>query len=473
MSDFIETAPEMNLEPKDIDNLINELREYHAVYSPLFRRREQREQSEKYMNGLLLDIPTKAIEPMVLVQEGADPNEIRARQHFISEGAWSDETILKRHWREVDQDLGEEDGVFTLDGSDFPKQGNESVGVKRQHCGELGKIANCQAGAFLGYASRKGYTLLDRRLYLPEEWVEDEAYAERREKCGVPKDIEFKTKLQLGWEMIEAVHEEGTLRGRWLACDEAFGRDTSLLDKVAGIGLWYYAEVPHDTQVWLKRPATAVPEWSGKGRKPTRERLVEGEALPQTVAAIAQDQPAHKWSRHTIKEGSKGPIIADFAFLRVVAVRDELPGPDVWLILRRNVISGELKTYLSNAPVDVPLKTLVRISGMRWPIETCFEEGKQHIGMGDYQVRSWLGWHHHMTLCILDHFFLVRLRLKLKDKAPALTLPQTHLLLSGILPKRRFDAQWVLEVLTYRQERNHAAHLSHRKRRLALLNQLE
>ena len=143
------------------------------------------------------------------------------------------------------------------------------------------------------------------------------------------------------------------------------------------------------------------------------------------------------------------------------------------MILRRNVISGELKTYLSNAPVDVPPKTLVCISGMRWPIETCFEEGKQHIGMGDYQVRTWLGWHHHMTLCILDHFFLVRLRLRLKDKAPALTLPQTHLLLSGILPKRRFDAQWVLEVLTYRQERNHAAHLSHRKRRLALLNQLE
>ena len=168
-----------------------------------------------------------------------------------------------------------------------------------------------------------------------------------------------------------------------------------------------------------------MPEWSGKGRKPTRERLVEGEALPQTVAAISQDQPAHKWSRHTIKEGSKGPIVADFAFLRVVAVHDELPGPEVWLILRRNVISGELKTYLSNAPVDVPPKTLVCISGMRWPIETCFEEGKQHIGMGDYQVRTWLGWHHHMTLCILDHFFLVRLRLQ-AQQSPSGVPPQHH-----------------------------------------------
>jgi len=114
----------MNLEPQDIDHLVDELREYHAIYSPLFTRREQRERSETYLNGVLLDIPNKAVEPMILVLEGADPNAIRATQHFLSEGAWSDESILKRHWQEVDEDLGEEDGVFILDGSDFPKQGD-------------------------------------------------------------------------------------------------------------------------------------------------------------------------------------------------------------------------------------------------------------------------------------------------------------------------------------------------------------
>ena len=473
MNGFVETVPEMSLEPKDIDNLIDELRQYHAIYSPLFQRREQREQSEKYLNGLLLDIGRKSVEPMVLAQDGADPNEIRARQHFISAGTWDDEAILKRHWREVDQDLGEEDGVFTLDGSDFLKRGDESVGVKRQYCGEVGKVANCQAGVFLGYTSRRGYTLLDRRLYLPEEWATDETYAQRREKCGVPQDVEFQTKPQLGWEMIKAVREAGTLRGRWLVCDEAFGRDTDFLDQVAGNELWYYAEVPHDTQVWLERPTTVLPKWSGRGRKPSRERLAEGEPAPQTVATIAQAQPERKWTRHTIKEGSKGPMVADFAILRVVAVRDGLPGPDVWLVLRRNVSNGKLKTYLCNAPVETPQRTLIRLSGMRWPIETCFQDGKQYVGLGDYQVRSWLGWHHHMTLCILAHFFLVRVRLRLKDKAPALTVPQARLMLTGILPKRRFDAQWVLEVLAYRQKRNHAAYLSHRKRRLTLLGQLE
>lgn len=121
--------------------------------------------------------------------------------------------------------------MLTLDGSDVLKQGRESVGVKRQDCGEVGKRANCQAGVFLGYASYAGYTLLDRRLYLPQEWVEDEVYAERRQKCGVPKDVVFETKPQLGWDMIQAVVDDQTLRCRWVTCDEAFGRDTDFLDR--------------------------------------------------------------------------------------------------------------------------------------------------------------------------------------------------------------------------------------------------
>ena len=417
MKEPITTVPVLDLTPQALDNLVEELRAYHAIYSPLFQRREQREGAATYLHGLLLDLPRKSIEPMILALEGPNAKAVRTTQLFISEGAWDDEGLLHRHWQEVDTSLGEDDGVLTLDGSDFLKQGRESVGVKRQYCGEVGKRANCQAGVFVGYASRKGYTLLDRRLYLPQAWVEDEAYAERRRRCGVPADTPFKTKPTLGGEMLQAVHHAHTLRARWVTCDEAFGRDTRLLDHIDGLGLWYLAEVPHDTQGWRQRPATAVPPWSGQGRKPTCTRVLAGEAQLEEVAQLAAALPADRWTQHTIKEGSKGPLVAHFAALRVIAVREDLPGPEVWLVLRRNLLTGELKTYLSNAPIDTPLATLVRLSGMRWPIETCFEDGKQYVGMGDYEVRGWRGWHHHMTLCILAHFFLVRVCLGLKKKS--------------------------------------------------------
>ena len=417
MNPTIDTTAVMDLTPRDLEDLVEELRAYHALYSPLFQRREQREQAAKYLQGLLLELPRKSIEPLVLALEGAKSHAVRAMPQFISEGSWDDTALLHRHWQEVERDLGEADGVLILDGSDFPKQGLESVGVKRQYCGELGKRANCQAGVFLGYASRQGYTLLDRRLYLPQEWVAEATYAERRRRCGVPKEVTFTTQPMLGWAMIQAVQQASPLRCRWVTCDEAFGRDTDLLDRITGLGVWYFAEVPHDTRVWRHRPGTAVPAWSGQGRKPTRTRVLAGAAQPEAVAQLAASLPANRWVWRTIKEGSKGPLVARFARLRVIAVREGLPGPDVWLVLRHHVGTGEVKTYLSNAPAQTALATLVRVSGMRWPIETCFEDGKQYLGMGEYEVRSWRGWHHHMTLVILAHFFLVRLQLRLKKSA--------------------------------------------------------
>jgi SRSO17 transposase len=214
MNPPIETTAVMDLTPRNLEDLVEELRAYHAIYSPLFHRREQREWAAKYLHGLLLELPRQSIEPLVLALEGAQPQAVRAMQQFISEGSWADTALLPRHWQEVDRDLGEDEGVLILDGSDFPKQGFDSVGVKRPYCGQLGKRANCQAGVFLGYASRHGYTLLDRRLYLPQECVADAAYAERRHRCGVPPEIAFQTKPHLGWAMIAAVRQASSLRCR-------------------------------------------------------------------------------------------------------------------------------------------------------------------------------------------------------------------------------------------------------------------
>jgi SRSO17 transposase len=416
MMDLIETTPKMDLVIQDIEHLVEELRAYHAIYSPLFQRREQREAAHSYLQGLLAPLPRKSIEPMVLAVDGVAPKAVRAMQSLISEGQWNDERLLHQHWKEVETDLGAADGVLTVDGSDFPKQGVHSVGVKRQYCGELGKRANCQAGVFVGYVSSQGYTVLDRRLYVPTEWLTDDAYAERRRQCGLPTATTFKTKPELAQEMLAAVVQSQALRCRWVVADEAFGGNPGFLEGVAGRGLWYFAEVPHSTRVWEARPATYVPPWRGRGRRPQRERLVEGAPEARTVLGVATALPAEAWTRQTIKEGSQGPMVAEFAARRGVAVRDTLPGPDVWLVLRRHLETGELKTYLCHAPVDTALEQLVHMSGMRWPIETCFEDSKQLLGMGDYEVRSWTGWHHHMTLIILAHFFVVRMSLRLKKK---------------------------------------------------------
>ena len=416
----IETAPDLKLSAEDIEAVADELERYFAIYSPLFHRREAREAGLVYLRGLLSDLPRKSVEPIALELRASDTSPVRTLQLFLSVGAWDDGPILRRHWHEVDTTLGERDGVLVLDGSDFPKQGKESVGVKRQHCGELGKRANCQAGVFLAYASSRGYTLLDRRLYLPEEWVSSPQFAARRRRCGVPEDISFKTKPQLGADLIEQIVTQASLRCRWVTCDEAFGHDTALLDRIEKTGLWYLAEVQHSDRVWLERPEVVPPNWEGRGRttgpKQTRARLAPGEPDAQAVSAIADRMPQRRWKRLVIKEGSKGPMEADFVAVRAVAVRAGLPGPAVWLVLRRRISDGELKAYVSNAPSTTRVTMFARISGMRWPIETSFEDGKQRLGMGDYEVRTWKGWHHHMTLVILAHAFLVRLRLQLGKK---------------------------------------------------------
>ena len=374
MMDLIETTPKMDLAIQDIAPLVEELRAYHAIDSPLLQRREPREAAHAYLQGLLATVPRKSIEPMVLAVDGVAPTAVRAMQSFSSAGQWNDERLVHQHWKEVEVDLGGAEGVLMVDGSDVPKQGSHAVGVKRQYCGELGKRANCQAGVFVGSGSSQGYTVLDRRLYVPTEWLTDEAYAERRTQCGLPPDLTFKTKPALAQEMLAAVVQSQALRSRWVVADAACGGNPALLDGVAGLGLWYFAEVPHSTRVWEARPATHIPPWRGRGRRPQRERLVEGAPEARTVLEVATALPPEAWARQTIKEGSQGPMVAAFATLRVVAVRDALPGPDVWLVLRRHVETGELKTSLCNAPGDTAGATHVRMSGMRWPIETCFED---------------------------------------------------------------------------------------------------
>jgi len=410
------TGPEMgdppfDLTPQDVAALGDDLVAYHAHFTSLFLRSEQRVWSLKYLQGLLLPIASKSAETMALaVSDG----NVRDMQRFVGQGVWDGDALLKRHIELVAESLGDAAGVLIVDGSDFPKQGCHSAGVARQYCGALGKVANCQAGVFLAYAAPQGHTLLDRRLYLPQAWL-TEAYEDRREKCGIPKDVQFRTKPQLAWEMIQQVQSAGILPFSWVVCDEAFGDTPEFLEELERAEITYLAEVAVSTRVWLQSPRTEVVASKDPDRRPVRERVCADNAKPVRVDALAGQLPAEAWRTYQIKQGEKAPLQAQFAFVRAVAVRQKMPGPQVWVVLRRSLGDApELKAYLSNATADVDLHELVRVSGQRWPIETCFKQAKGKLGMAEYQTRSWQGWHHHTTLVILAHHFLVLIRLKHK-----------------------------------------------------------
>ncbi len=247
---------------------------------------------------------------------------------------------------------------------------------------------------------------------MPAAWLTDDAEAERRRPWGLPPDLTVNTKPELAPELSAAVVKSQALRWRWGVADEACGGNPALLDGVAGLGRWYCTAVAHTTRVWAARPATHLPPWRGRGRPPQRGRLVAGAPEAQTGRGTASALPAAAWTRQRIQEGSPGPRVAEFAALRVVAVRDALPGPDVWLGLRRHVETKAVKTSRCHAPVDTTVATRVRLRGMRWPIATCCEDGKPRRGMGDEEVRSWTGWPHHMPLVMLAHFLVVRRSLR-------------------------------------------------------------
>jgi SRSO17 transposase len=406
------TAPVMDLRPRDVDHVVAAWREDHASYRPLLQRREPRAGAETSLPGLLLERPRQSIEPLVLALEGAKATAVRTRPWFIRDGPWDDDALRQRHWQAVETWLGADDGVLTLDGRDLLTQGQEAVGVTRQDGGEVGQRATGQAGGSVGEARRTGDPLVDRRLYGPQAWGEDEAVGERRRRGGVPRGITFQTKPTLGGEMMAAVHHGGSLRGPGVTCDAAVGRDPSRRDHLDGRGLWSVADVPPDPPVWRPRPATAVPAWSGQGRNPTRTRVRAGEAPPAAVAPWAAWRPAHRGVRRTMQAGSQGPLGARVVARRVIAGREGWPGPEVWLVRRRHPVTGELQTALCHAPADPRLATLVRRSGRRWPIETGVEDGQQSLGMGEDAGRRWRGWPHHLTRGSLAHGLLVRARLR-------------------------------------------------------------
>jgi len=459
----LQDTPLLSLQREQVDGILDKLDHFWQRFAPLFQRREQSEWGVKYISGRFM-VGEKYFTNAIARRVGEKSE--RAMQNFIGASPWDDQALIVEHQSVTQETIGHPEGCIIMDGSGFPRKGTESAGIARQYCNQIGKVDNCQVGVYLAYSSPKGYTLLDCYLHLPEVWFSSE-YAERRQRCGIPEETTFRTHQESAFEMLKGVLQRGVVTFKWVLGDEELGRDTWLLDQIADTGKWYFMQVPANTRVWLECPQTGIPTWKGRGRPPTRVTLAEGEPPPQRVDQVSL--LPEQYQQYTLHEGGKGPLVADVASIPVVAVRDGLPGPEVWLVIRHDVSSGERRYFLSNAPKETQQSQLAWLSAARWPVERSIEDCKDELRMNQYAMRGWHGWYHHMTLVMIAHLFLVSLQQDFQEQAPALTVSQARMLLDAVLPRPVFDATAALEVLHKIQICNHRAYLSNRRRTLRKL----
>ena len=327
---------------------------------------------------------------------------------------------------------------------------------------------NCRSGVFVGYLIDKGYGLLSGRLYMPEVWFSEE-YDERREKTMVPEGLVFNTKPEIATELIKDVVASGRFPAKWLGCVATFGSDTRFLNSLPG-NMSYFASIKSDTMVFVRKPKTGIPPYKGRGPRPKKVRVPPGEPSPINVDDLAGNGQL-EWRKAVLAEGSKGPITAEAARLRVYRSKDGLPEENpVWLFARRDE-DGRTRFALSNAQEDIAFDDLCEASTMRWPIEQCFREGKEQIGMGHYEHRSWPAWHRHMVFVFLGLHFLLRLRINLKKSL----LPdgaQARMIVAEILELKKEDKTTLLERLRYYTKRNYVAQKSHRKKKVEMAERL-
>jgi SRSO17 transposase len=325
--------------------------------------------AQNYIKGLLSSIERKNGWQMAEYIGAATPYAI---QQFLYRGRFSADEIRDKLREYVGEKLGEEGGVLVVDETGFLKQGKKSCGVKRQYSGTAGRIENCQIGVFLTYASIKGHCPIDRRLYIPEEWIKDEG---RREGAGIPKTVDFKTKPQMGLEMIQ----EATMAGipyAWVTGDCVYGDYRSIRQWLEENEKCYVMNVSGKEYVWKN-------------------------FQQKSISSILKSLPEKGWFEASCGDGSKGARVYDWL------IYDEINQPTAigWkrciLVRRSKTKPGELRAYICFALSETSGQKLVEIAGTRWTVETCFKESKSETGLDQYEVRSYEGWYKHITLACI------------------------------------------------------------------------
>jgi SRSO17 transposase len=381
------------LDPRIPEGMLDRLERFVKPFTAIMRSAEQQRHLWEYVAGLFSDVKRKNAEAIAYFHD----QDRQALQKFIGQSRWRDDLLIGELSRQVGLELGEPDGVLVFDPSGFKKQGKESVGVARQWCGRLGKIDNCQVAVYLGYVSRKEHALVDVRLYLNKEWAKGKR---RRKKCGVPRKIRFRTRHALSLEML--AEHGATLPHAWIAGDDEMGRSSAFRRDLRDLGERYLLAVPSNTLV--RDLEAQPPEYRGRGPHPR----VPFKRVDRWCKAL----PDNAWTTIDVRDGAKGPLVVQAVKTRVRAKTDRRRnGPEeVLVILREEQSNGTMKHdyLLSNASPETALAEFARVAKAEHRIEECLERAKSDAGLAQYQVRNWVGWHHHQTLSLLAAWFLTQ-----------------------------------------------------------------
>jgi SRSO17 transposase len=344
---------------------------------PYFARAETRQRVMTYLRGLLS--PAERKNSWQLAEETGDATP-DGFQYLLARADWAADAVRDELRVYIRQHLSDPHGVMVIDETGFLKKGQHSAGVARQYSGTAGKVENCQIGVFVAYASRLGHALLDRELYLPEEWTNDR---ERCRSAGIPDGRDFATKPQLAQQMLARAFAAG-MPAPWVTGDRVYGNARQL-------------------RLWLEgRPQAYVLAVSG-------QEYVRLDGRQRQVKTLVAALPPEGWTRLSAGDGTKGPRWYEWRWLPLAEPQE--PGWRWWLLVRRSLsLPTELTAYLVFAPQDTTLAEVVQVAGTRWTIESSFEAAQGEVGLDDYEVRSWTGWYRHITLAMWAYALLVVLR---------------------------------------------------------------
>ena len=366
-----------------------ELERFVRRFDDCIKTRPSRAHLRTYLAGQLSELPRKSVEPIAL-DAGVAP---RTLQEFLSFHRWDDRAMRDRVQEIVARDHAHPEAIGLIDETGFSKKGDKTPGVQRQYCGATGKTENCVVTVHLGYVAGDFHALLDGDLYLPEHtWHEDRR---RCEKAGIPDTVVYRPKWRIGLELVQGAVKRGVFM-KWLCADELYGRTFAFRQGIAELGLSYVLEVPCDTSGWLPRRLSA--------RKPR-------------PACRLWQRGGPSWETWRIKTTHKGPAVWRVRAVRFCPTEERIPGDEQWLLIARNVLDkNEVKYFLSNAPADTPLRTLLYVAFSRWHIEQIFRQAKSETGLDHYEGRCYIGLLRHLVLTSVSLLYLAEQRQRLKTE---------------------------------------------------------